>query len=163
MDLNVYKFHCDGNKRWYLRHPFRFIKDFFRARRAAKRRAKYGFDNGDVWNMDDWFCAIIPEMLRKLADDGCAYPGSGKFDTPEKWHDWLHSMADLFDAINVDPDEENEFSKEFYGTKRNDIKYQEIRELYLERMKEIDKEKKAMRASAMKAFSEGIVEGLFWD
>jgi hypothetical protein len=30
-------------------------------------------------------------------------------------------------------------------------------------MKEITKEKKAMRASAMKAFSEGIVEGLFWD
>ena len=82
-----------------------------------------------------------------------------KFDTPEKWNDWLHSIADLFDAINVDPDEENEFSKEYY----DNTKYEDVRELYLERMKEIEKEKKAMRASAMKAFSEGIVEGLFWD
>lgn len=162
MDLDVLHYYPRSTG-YYILHPWVFFKDFFCNHKAAKQRATMGFCYGDVWDMDEWFCTIIPQMLRIMAEKGSAYPGDDKFDTPEKWHDWLNGMADVFEASNVEDDEENEFAKEFFNMKPKDPKYEEMKTLYFERAKEIANQKKAMRASAMKAFSEGIIEGILWD
>lgn len=160
MNLNVFKNYTHP-KNYYWSHPFKFLKETFYNFSDAKMRACKGYCYSDVWNLDDWFCEIIGKMLRDLADRGTAYPGEGEFDTPEKWHDWLYSIADLFEGVSED--EKNEYFEKMIRTSRDDPDYNEIRTLYNIKEDEIAKAKKVMLISAMQHFSKGIIDGLFWD
>lgn len=102
------------NKRYYLTHPWKWFKDLWRNIKDVCMRARYGFTWSDVWNWDHWFLHTTPNMLRYMADRGSAYPGHEPFDTAEKWHDWLHEMADLLETGREDwQDEHNEYYKEY--------------------------------------------------
>ena len=88
------------NKRYLLTHPWQWVKCAWRCCRDAWRRSVYGWCPGDVWDWDQWFLRTTPEMLRYMADHGSAFPGREPFTTSEKWHDWLHNVADLLEQGN---------------------------------------------------------------
>lgn len=105
------------SKRYYLTHPWVWFKDIGHCIRDAYRRARYGWTYVDCWNWDTWFLSTTPAMLRHMADYGSAYPGYPPFDGDhgtEKWHEWLHEVADLLETGLEDwQDEHNEYYDEF--------------------------------------------------
>ena len=101
-------------KRYYLTHPWKWFRHLRINIRDVYRRAKYGWTYTDVWDMDNWIMNVFPPMLRHMADKGSAYPGREPFDTPEKWHKWLHAMADLIESgLEENQNACNEYYNEF--------------------------------------------------
>lgn len=156
MNLNV--FNWSYTKHYYLTHPWQWIKELWWNFKAAYHRVKYGWCYCDIWNWDDWFCSVVPPMLRHMADHGSAYPGREPFDTPEKWHDWLYETAHKIERLQYDNwmEDLNEYSKDYYQTFEDDfykeehpngpfltttfyssLSKEEIRKKYYERCKEI--------------------------
>jgi len=109
---SVFYFSCC--KRYYLTHPWKWIKEACQNLKAAWMRATKGWCYSDIWNWDCWFMDTVPDMFRYLAQHGMAYPGREPFDTPEKWHDWLNEMANLIETGKEDwQDEHNEYYQEY--------------------------------------------------
>lgn len=153
-------FNYSYSKRYYLTHPWKLIKEFFQNCYHGWRRAIYGWTWEDCWNFDSWFCTVIPQLLKHLADYGCGYPGE-PFETPEKWHDWLHKMANTIERLQYDDwmEDSNEYSKDYEKTFEDDLykeehpngpflttttsygssTKEEIREQYYKRCEEIHK------------------------
>ena len=150
---------------YYLTHPIKFFKELKANLINAWMRITKGYCYTDIWNLNTWFCLVLPPMLRHMADYGMAYPGGEPFETPEKWHDWLHSMADVIDTFE-DEDywytNKNEYSEKWEELtdkarkiKKNEkgyttITYEDsaeldkIKQLYFARMEEISKERQAL-------------------
>ena len=155
-------FNYSYSKKYLLTHPWKFIKEFFQNCNHAWRRAIYGWTWEDCWNLDDWLLNILPEMLRHMADYGSAYPGFKNeevdFSTPEKWDDWLHSMADVLESLQEENwFSQNEYEEEFHKqselhrskgnksiTEMNDEDFDTLRELYFARIDELTKERKKL-------------------
>ena len=160
--MNAFKFIFRPS--YYFKHPIKFIKEIGINLKNAWMRATKGYCYTDIWNIDNWFCEVFPPMLRYLAEHGCAYPGTEPFETPEKWHDWLHSMADVIDTIYDEDfwtETKNEYYKEwntlwdFHNNKNPNITmtceydtseehFELVRKLYYIRMEEISKERQAL-------------------
>ena len=164
MNLNV--FNWSYSKRYYLTHPWKWFKELWYNIKAAYHRVKYGWCYCDVWNWDDWFCSVVPPMLRHMADHGSAYPGCEPFDTPEKWHAWLHKTADTIERLGYDDwmEDTNEYSadyiKSFEGDWRSE-EHEEIQKKYYERCKEIHK----LRAEVLENFGKEFFKyfDAIWD
>ena len=150
-------------KRYYLFHPWLFFIDLWKNIKAAKQRVTKGYCSGDVWDMDSWFCIVIPQMLRRLATDGLSCPIDNRFKTLAEWHDYLNSIADLLEASNNDVDEQNEYAEKFYRAHHSDPDYGEIKQNYLDRKDQIYKEQQIMCISAMNNLSELISSKMLWD
>ena len=150
-------------KRYYLTHPWKWFKDFWYNLKSVYMRAKYGYCYTDIWCMENWLLEILPPMFRHLADHGCAYPGEEPFNTPEKWHDWLHSVADVLESLQEKNwYSQNEYEEDFHEMSRarrfakeknnhitttmtyNDEDFQMIKELYFSRARELQKERKKL-------------------
>lgn len=164
MNLNV--FNWSYSKRYYLTHPWKWFKELWHNIKAAYHRAKYGWCYCDVWNWDDWFCSVVPPMLRHMADHGSAYPGCKPFDTPEKWHDWLHKTADTLERLGYDDwmEDMNEYSDDYIASFEEDWqseKHEEIRKKYYERCAEINK----MRKNVLEDFGKEFFKyfDMIWD
>ena len=99
-------------KRYYLTHPWKWIKELGYNIRNAYHRITKGYCVLDWIDFDMWFKHIAPEMLRDMAMHGHAYPGAEPFDTPEQWRSWLHRMADQI-AYCQDEDNGNEYAKPY--------------------------------------------------
>lgn len=112
---NVWRFAY--GKRYYLTHPWKWIKEAAYNIRAAWQRTTRGWANMDVWDMDNWFLHTIPPMLRYLAENGHSYPGIEPFDGEEgaqRWKDWLLETAGLLDTGTEDwQDKHNEYYDEY--------------------------------------------------
>lgn len=113
MSINVFKQNFTWRPRYYLKHPIKFFADLRDSFRAMWMRATKGYCYSDVWNMNTWMLEIFPPMLRHMAEYGCAYPGDNEFDIPEKWNDYLNSLADIFELLQ----EENWLNKNEYEDK----------------------------------------------
>ena len=151
------------SKRYYLTHPWKFFSELWSNLKAGWMRATKGYCYGDVWNLDRWLTSILPPMLRHMADHGSAYPGSEPFNSPEEWHDWLHSVADVMETIYDDDywwEKKNEYHDEwealtdyYYNSNRNITMtgndnydyspehFEEVKRLYSKRMREIAAER----------------------
>ena len=80
--------------------------------KARQQRAKRGYADVDVWNMDSWFVRTMSPMLRQLRKEHHGFPSSflsGYDPTPEesdaanaKWEGILDRMIFLMDEMNVD-------------------------------------------------------------
>ena len=102
------------NKHYLLTHPWKRFGCAYRCIQNAWRRSVYGWTYSDAWDLDTWIVRTLPPMLRHIATYGSAYPGQTPFETPEKWHDWLHEMADLLETGREDwQDEHNEYRDEY--------------------------------------------------
>lgn len=114
MDLNVLK-DFPYRPRYYITHPWKWFRECWINLKNAWYRMTRGYCYTDLWNIDDWFLAIFPKMLRELAEKHCAYPGVEPFETPEKWEIWLKEMADKIEYLQKDSDEkENEYAGLFH-------------------------------------------------
>ena len=102
------------NKKYLITHPWQWCRCAWHCIKDAWRRSVYGWTYGDVWDWNTWFLRTTPNMLRYMADHGDAFPGREPFDTAEKWHDWLHEIADLLETGSEEWQEEhNEYYKEY--------------------------------------------------
>lgn len=112
---NVWRFAY--GKRYYLTHPWKWIKEAVYNIRAAWQRATRGWDDMDAGDMDNWFLHTIPPMLRYLAENGHSYPGIEPFSGEEgaqRWKDWLLETAGLLDTGTEDwQDKHNEYYEEY--------------------------------------------------
>lgn len=99
-------------KRYYLKHPFTWLREVWINIQCAYERATKGYCYMDWANFDAWFKSIAPSMLRELAEYGHGYPGRPPFDDPEAWSVWLKKMADQIEA-SLDEYTDNEYTEEF--------------------------------------------------
>ena len=67
-----------------------------------RQRAKDGWGRSEGWEMDMYLGRIVPEMLRELAANCSAYPGSGEFSTMETYVGYLNGLALVFEIARVD-------------------------------------------------------------
>lgn len=105
--IDLYK-----NEIKFSRHPIAWFRELRRLHKWRKQRIKFGFCDVDWWDMDIWLLEILPAMLRKLANEGCGYPGEEPFDTEDKWHTWLIEQATLLEGAQEDRvEEKNEFGE----------------------------------------------------
>lgn len=103
-------------KKYYLTHPHRFIKAVYWNIRNFWHRGRYGYAYSDIWGWYYWWATAGAEALRYMAEKGSGYPGNDKWDTPEKWHDYLIEMADKLEwsaqSCNLgNHEKENEYYK----------------------------------------------------
>ena len=163
MNLSVFK--LSYRKKYYFLHPIQFIKEIFGMIRDMFHRAKYGWAYSDVWNLNDWLIGILPPMLRHMADYGCAYPGDVKFDTPEKWNDWLHSMADVLESLQ----EENWYGQNEYEKEWSEIPFKKhlteeeeiLRQAYWDREIELETNRQNLQQKTFKELIENL--DCLWD
>ncbi len=150
--------------RYYFTHPWKWFKHLGQNIRDAYRRARYGWTYGDVWDMDMWMMNTLPPMLRHMADKGCAYPGRPPFETIEKWHKWLHAMADLLESgFEDNQDKCNEYYNEYMEHLFDppETRVTEMDNDYFNRAAEIAKDAEANVANAMRQLGEHFFE--LWD
>ena len=111
---NLWSFSC--NKRYYLTHPWKWIKEFFANLSNIRHRTMYGFAYRDAWNFFYWWTSVGAEALRYLAAHGCGYPAYEPWDTPKKWRKYLEDLADKLDwccaSCDITEHEENEYKAE---------------------------------------------------
>jgi len=109
--------HFAYGKRYYLTHPWKWVKEAAYNIRAAWQRATRGWAYMDTWSMDQWFLHTIPPMLRYLAENGHTYPGVEPFDGdkgPQLWKNWLLITAKLFETGLEDwQNKHNEYYEEY--------------------------------------------------
>ena len=170
MNLNV--FNWPYSKHYYLTHPWKWITEFFRNCAHAWHRVKYGWTWEDVWNMDDWLLNVLPPMLRHMAKHGMAYPGCEPFETPEKWHDWLNSLADVLESLQEKNwYSQNEYEEDFHRscplnynknfTWATEPNYKEISKLYFARSRELGEERKKLLAETFTELGKNL--NFLWD
>lgn len=177
-NLNVLKYSC--RPRYYLTHPWAFFKETGQNLRAAWWRITRGYAPQDVWSWDAWFLEVTPPMFRHLAKYSCGYPGFEPFETPEKWQDWLNSVADVLESLQEENwESRNEFAEEFYQLSKwnrnlqkdendfvhvtwsNEGNYDEIKELYFIRQQELNEEWQKLIEDTFKQLSINFAK--IWD
>ena len=108
------------SKRYFLTHPWKWFEEVWTNIKNGWMRATKGYCYTDIWNIDNWFCEVLPPMLRYMADHGCAHPGVAPFETEEKWHDWLHEIANKLEWCSETWREENKIN-EYYQPYMDEI------------------------------------------
>lgn len=179
MNLNVWTWVY--RPKYYLAHPWKWFGELFTNIRAAYRRARYGWDYSDAWSYDEYFLAVTPQIFRHIADYGMAYPGPGTtFDTPEKWHDWLHSVADVLESLQEENwYSQNPYEEEFHRlsdvtrktwtdekgfihyTHEKDLEFEEVRARYLKEYESLNKKRQELIEDTLKQIGENFF--MLWD
>ena len=70
--INVYKMF--GRRDFSWKHPIRNIKRIFKSFRWSRQRAKYGYCDYDIGDIDAWFSEIMPRMIRELKENYTGHP-----------------------------------------------------------------------------------------
>ena len=84
---------------WEINYYWRqFVIAVYNKPKWFIQRGRRGYADCDVWSMHDYLQRIIPEMIRKLDDEGHGY--ATVFKTPEKYSKTLKEMALGFDDMN---------------------------------------------------------------
>ena len=71
--------------KYYLTHPWEFLKDLHRTIKYAWQRIHRGWDETAVWSIDYWLCDIMPDMLQELKETKSGIP-IACFDDPYDPH-----------------------------------------------------------------------------
>lgn len=79
------------SKHYYLFHPWEWVEQTFLNLKAARQRATRGYADRDVWDMDDFLLAIMPEMVDKLRENSHGYCAA--FENEEKWKEYLNEVS----------------------------------------------------------------------
>ena len=80
----------------YYKHQ---IRRFFNERKWKRQRAKRGFSDFDVWEIDTWFIYTLSEMLEHLALTTESYPE--RCETYEKWKEELLYYSFLLKTLDI--------------------------------------------------------------
>jgi len=91
----------DGQGLWYYLKDR--ITEFPKVVQSMYQRATRGWADCDVWSIDIWFTSIVPDMLKRLRDNGIGYPAIlghlGDTLGPKEWECILTQMADDLEAL----------------------------------------------------------------
>ena len=156
--LNVFRDEVGCGWHFILRHPLKFSRYVLKDIKFGWQRVTRGWADCDVWNMDSWFLAIAPEMLRALADRTDAYPSQG-FKTWDEWIRFLRNLADKFESCQEKKQEErNEWFESYIHGKGKD---KELAERYFARAEAIAQESNETLCEAMVQFYEHF-HSLWW-
>lgn len=146
-------------KSYYLTHPFRFVRDVWVGVKNYWHRSRYGYAYVDAWNMSEAWCKIGANMMLHLAQHGNAYPGYGKFDTPEKWKAHLEDMARRLRMCADEAwDEENEY---YRGYIDSGLKDKELGAKYYARARELQAVREAFVRETFEEIGRNL--DLYWD
>lgn len=132
MNLSVWQ--MPYSTRYYLTHPWKWVRQFIINCGDAYRRMRYGWTYADVWNWDTWFLTIVPQMFKHLAYYSMAYPGDKSFPTPDEWQAWLLHVANL---IETSTEEWCEKNNEYYKPFFKNMKDKDLRDKYFARENEL--------------------------
>ena len=69
--INVYKMF---SRDFPWNHPVRNIKRIFKSFRWSRQRAKYGYCDYDLGDVDAWFAELMPRMIRELKENYTGHP-----------------------------------------------------------------------------------------
>lgn len=145
-------------KSYYWAHPFKFVKELWTGAKNLWHRARYGYAYVDAWNMNSAWCEMGANMLLHLSKYGSAYPGTGEFDTPEKWHDHLEEMAQrLRECAQIDTFENNEYW-ELY---KSDFKNGEMELKWRQRQYELENTREQLIKETFEIFGKNF--DMYWD
>lgn len=75
------------------------IKWWFRRAKYARQRARWGFSEYDVWDMDTYLAELIGDMTAYLADHNMSHPYDA---TNEEWQDTLRTISRCFKQYNIE-------------------------------------------------------------
>lgn len=121
--MNVFSYAY--RKRYYITHPWKFIKETGQNFYAAWHRATRGWAARDAWELGPQLLQILPEMLRYLEKYHCGVPCDM---TDEEWTQWLHKMADDIELLQEENwEKQNEYNEEFYRVSENCCAYHDER------------------------------------
>lgn len=170
-------------KSYYWTHPWKWIHCIYWNIRNFIHRGQYGYAYVDVWNWYFWWMTVGAEGLRYLADHGQSYPGNDKWDTPEKWHDYLTALADKMqwcaDSFDIAGHQENEYYQMHEEIIRNRMERakdddgyfctrvnatpeeEDILKRYYKREEELVKDDDVKRNEIFREIGENL--GRFWD
>lgn len=85
----------EGLAQWrYFWDVFTSVPRFIK---YAWQRASRGWADCDVWSMDDWFCDVVPGMLKQLADNKLGVPIDFEHHM-DNWPKMLNQMAEDLEA-----------------------------------------------------------------
>lgn len=86
---------------WNITHPSIIykIKDKFYEFKWKCQRFKRGYADVDVWNINDWFARMIPNMLKEMEKDRMGHPQNL---TDRQWTKVITKMANLFEQWDDD-------------------------------------------------------------
>lgn len=119
-------FSCIERKTRVFEDPITKFRRHKQNIRFIIQRAKYGYCDSDVWEIDTWFINTVPSMLRHLRDTTKSFPPElGNSDLSKlclsdeeseegyaRWMDILTEMIDLFNkAEKGKAHNEDEFKK----------------------------------------------------
>lgn len=167
-ELSVWHWGCGWQ--YYIKRPWRWLKELWWNIQSAHDRAIKGYCYTDWANLDMWFKQVMSDMLRDMAMHAHGYPGSEPFETPEKWSSWLHRMSDQLRKC-IDEDEGNEYYQPFIDslmknpqtilTREETEEEKTLRKKYYDRSIEIAKEQKELFNKTMKEIIEHF--DCLWD
>lgn len=142
-------------KRYYLRHPLRWLRDLKEAFQNLWHRAFYGYAWIDLWNMDTYLLELIPNMLHELGDRSEAYADS-KFPNLEAQRAYLHALEFYFrKACAFYSDMEGAGSLELAPS--NDPITERVRSRFVG-LNHAD-----LTRSCFSELAEAIIHGILWD
>lgn len=92
--------------------PTNKVKRWIKNAKHVYQRAKYGFCEADIWEMDTWFLKTVPAMLEHLKESHLDYPQriyeymtvSEDYDSNgelafQRWDEILSEIIRLFDEV----------------------------------------------------------------
>ena len=117
------------------RHPHNWlfnIKYWFRSFKYAYQRAKYGFCESDLWDLDAYLCELIPTMLRNFTKDLHGAPH--EYFDPENnsdqlWIDKVHEVAAAWEKMSDMYDNAFDYTSEEHMAARDKAFY-ELKEIF---------------------------------
>ena len=93
MTLNLYA------KSEYKMRPLARIKWWFKRAKYARQRARWGFSEYDVWDMDTYLAELIGNMTKYLSEHTHSHP----YDIDDKgWRDILQTISKCFKQYNIE-------------------------------------------------------------
>lgn len=107
--------------KWCLKKPWKLPKLFCKKVKYSWQRITKGYCDSDLWNIDDWFLGIMPDMLQQFKETRHGSPGCLGEDyinedgircndsCHEEWDKILDEMIFLFRKM----DEERELSYKY--------------------------------------------------
>lgn len=92
MNLNVFNRHNFYS--WhYPKYWGKNMRIFFRQFKWAYQRITKGYCDCDWYDLDTYLAQLMADTIDDLAEYGIGYPGTGEFDTPEKWKAYLKKIV----------------------------------------------------------------------
>jgi hypothetical protein len=93
--LKINPFHSDYKGARFRYRASSIVHQF----KLAFQRALYGYDNAELWNMDECFVSRYRAIIEHLGVTTTSHPGEL---TEEQWKRILFRMIELLDIMNTD-------------------------------------------------------------